>query len=99
MTIKEVCFIADLEILQAIAEGLGGKGGLFGGAGRSVSAHADAVDAGPTGGLQEPGEVADGVGGDGVVAGLGLSHDFANGRMIRLGGIGGGLPVSELAGV
>ena len=99
MAAKQIHFIADLEVLQSRAEGLGDKFGFLGGAGGSVGSHVDAVEAGPAGGFKECGQVANRFRSDRVVAGLGLADNFARLRVLRLGRVGSGFPPAEFAGV
>src|SRR6185437_3422182 len=63
---KAVGLVADLEVLKLGAEGLVNELGLVGGAGRRAGAEVDAVKAGPSGGVEEGAQVANGLGRDGV---------------------------------
>ena len=82
------------------AEDLGDVGCFFGGAAGGVGAEVDAVDAGPSGAIEESSEVVDGLGGDGVgERGGGFAVAGAADLDVRCGGGGRGLPIADVGGV
>ena len=96
---EEIGLIADLKVLQIFAESLRNKRGFFGCTLGSIGSHADAIEAGPSSGLEETRQVTHGFRGDGVVLGFRLAFHLAGMRVFGLGRFGCGLPPCELAGV
>jgi len=81
-------------------EGCGDDCGFFGGAGGGVGAEVDAVDAGPSGVVEEGAKVVDGLRGDGVGEGGGGLADAGATDVDGGGfGFGGGLPPADVGGV
>src|ERR1700751_4399132 len=91
--------MADLEVLQAVAQRLGNKDSFLGGACGRIRAHPNAVQAGPASGFEELRPVLDCLRRYCVVVSLRLAHDFTDLRMLWFGRIRSRFPVSELARV
>ena len=99
MTVEEIGFVADLKVLQIFAEGGCDKCGFFGCAFGSIRSHADAVEASPSGGLEEARQVTNCFWCNWVVLRFRLAFHFAGMRMLGLRRFGCGFPPCELAGV
>src|SRR5271155_2178492 len=96
---KQIRLVSDLEVLEAVAERRCHKSCFFGGACRCIRPHPDAVQAGPTSGLEELRQVPDCLDRHRVVVGLRLALNLTDLRMLWFGRIRPRVPVSELAGV
>lgn len=63
---EAVCLVADLDVFEFGAEGPGNEGGLFSGEGGGVGPEIDAVQTGPSGGVEKAAKLPDGLWGYGV---------------------------------
>jgi hypothetical protein len=86
VTIEHIDLVANLEILQAIAQSLRHKIGFVRRSRRGIGPHPDAIQARPVCCFQKRRQVPHSFGGDGVILRFRFTHHFANLRVLGFRG-------------